>query len=431
MIGLILTSIIDISIVKINDLIDKYFIPLQGKLILFSINSSLCLLLQFFLVRYIHTSFQKDRLNRTLKVKAIYAVSLLSLCVLVGLIGFLIFQQFYNNYYDASIIVVIIALSYGTAAGLVIWLSLLFFSWYKSRHDMIVILYFISMSVIAFNLIMTAAFTGVKVNDRPPLAGEFVGSSGDASAGRHQLLGNISRISSFMSFFSIWVTTAVLMNYYREKLINAIVYWVILFIPLVYFIITYFYQFILGSILVSFLEIDPVSVSIIIGAFLALSKPIGGLLFGVVFWNISRIIGYEKNIKTYMIISGWGILLVFSSNQAATQIVNPYPPFGLVTITILITASYLMLLGIYNSATLVSANNELRRSIHKHALESKLLGAIGHAEMEKEIQNTVKQVNRDKYELEKELEEPVELDEMELEKYIEFVVREVRKGSKP
>jgi hypothetical protein len=431
MIGLILTSIIDISIVKINDLIDKYFIPLQGKLILFSINSSLCLLLQFFLVRYIHTSFQKDRLNRTLKVKAIYAVSLLSLCVLVGLIGFLIFQQFYNNYYDASIIVVIIALSYGTAAGLVIWLSLLFFSWYKSRHDMIVILYFISMSVIAFNLIMTAAFTGVKVNDRPPLAGEFVGSSGDASAGRHQLLGNISRISSFMSFFSIWVTTAVLMNYYREKLINAIVYWVILFIPLVYFIITYFYQFILGSILVSFLEIDPVSVSIIIGAFLALSKPIGGLLFGVVFWNISRIIGYEKNIKTYMIISGWGILLVFSSNQAATQIVNPYPPFGLVTITILITASYLMLLGIYNSATLVSANNELRRSIHKHALESKLLGAIGHAEMEKEIQNTVKQVTIDKYELEKELEETVELDEMELEKYIEFVVREVRKGSKP
>jgi hypothetical protein len=90
-----------------------------------------------------------------------------------------------------------------------------------------------------------------------------------------------------------------------------------------------------------------------------------------------------------------------------------------------------MLLGIYNSATLVSANNELRRSIHKYALESKLLGAIGHAEMEKEIQKTVKQINRDKYELEKELEEPVELDEMELEKYIEFVVREVRKGSKP
>ena len=89
-----------------------------------------------------------------------------------------------------------------------------------------------------------------------------------------------------------------------------------------------------------------------------------------------------------------------------------------------------MLLGIYNSATLVSANNELRRSIHKHAIESKLLGAIGHAEMEKEIQKTVEQVNRDKHDLEKDLQEPVELDEMELEKYMKFVIEEVKKGSK-
>lgn len=430
MIGLVVTSIIDVSIVKINDLIDKYFIPMQGKLILFALNSSVCLFLQFCLVRHIHISFQRDRLNRTLNIKIIYTVSLFSLSILSGLIGFLIIQQFYNNYYDTSIVVGIIALGYGTAAGFVIWLSFLFFSWYKSHHDLIVLLYSISMSVIAFNLIMTAIFIGVKVDDHPDLIGEYVGSSGDLTGGRHRLLDNIYRVSSFMSFFSIWITTAILMNYYREKLINAIVYWIILSIPFVYFIITYFYQYILGNILSSFLEIDPISVSIILGAFLALSKPIGGLLFGFVFWNISRIIAYERNIKTYMIISGWGILLIFSSNQATTQIVIPYPPFGLVTITILVIASYLMLIGIYNSATLVSANNELRRTIHKHALESKLLGAIGHAEMEREIQKTVKEVSRDKDELEKEFEEPVDLDELELEKYIEFVVKEVRKAGK-
>jgi hypothetical protein len=429
MIGLIVTSIVDISIVKINDLIDKFFIPQQGRLILFAVNSTLCIFLQFCLVMYIHTFFQRERLNRTLKVKAIYVGSLLSLSVLASLIGFLIFQQFYYSFYYTSIVTIVIALSYGIAAGFVIWLALLFFSWYRSRHDKIVLLYSISISVIAFNLIMTATFMSVKVNERPHIAGEYIGTSGDLTAGRHQLLDNIYRISSFMSFFSLWITTAILMNSYRERLINAILYWIVLSIPLVYFVITYFYQYILGNLLSSFLEIDPVSVSIIIGAFLALSKPIGGILFGVVFWNISRIISYEINIKTYMIISGWGILLIFSSNQAVTQIVSPYPPFGLVTITVLVSASYLMLLGIYNSATLVSANNELRRSIYIHALESKLLGAIGHAEMEKEIQKTVKQVNRDKYELEKELEETVELDEMELEKYIEFVVKEVRKQS--
>jgi hypothetical protein len=429
MIGLIVTSIVDISIVKINDLIDKFFIPQQGRLILFAVNSTLCIFLQFCLVMYIHTFFQRERLNRTLKVKAIYVGSLLSLSVLASLIGFLIFQQFYYSFYYTSIVTIVIALSYGIAAGFVIWLALLFFSWYRSRHDKIVLLYSISISVIAFNLIMTATFMSVKVNERPHIAGEYIGTSGDLTAGRHQLLDNIYRISSFMSFFSLWITTAILMNSYRERLINAILYWIVLSIPLVYFVITYFYQYILGNLLSSFLEIDPVSVSIIIGAFLALSKPIGGILFGVVFWNISRIISYEINIKTYMIISGWGILLIFSSNQAVTQIVSPYPPFGLVTITVLVSASYLMLLGIYNSATLVSANNELRRSIHKHALESKLLGTIGHAQMEKEIQKTVEQVNRDKYELEKEHGEPVELDDTELEKYIEFVVKEVRKES--
>jgi hypothetical protein len=36
----------------------------------------------------------------------------------------------------------------------------------------------------------------------------------------------IYRVSSFVSFFSIWVTTAILMNRYREKLVNAIVYWI-------------------------------------------------------------------------------------------------------------------------------------------------------------------------------------------------------------
>jgi hypothetical protein len=430
MIALVVTSIVDISIVKINDLIDKYFIPLQAKLTLFAVNSSVCLLLQFLLIRYIHGSFQKDRLSKTLKVKAISLVSFISLSLLASLIGFLIFQQFYNNYYDTSISITLIVISYGTAAGLLGWLSSLFLSWYRSSHNLIVLLYSISISIIAFNLIMTAAFAIAKISDRPHLAGEYVGSSGDVSGGKHLLIDYIYRITTFMSFSSIWITTAILMNYYREKLINAIVYWVILFIPLIYFIISYFYQVILGSILTSIVQIDPITVSIVLGAFLSLSKPIGGLLFGLVFWNISRIIRYERNIKTYMIISGWGIFLIFSSNQAVTQMVSPYPPFGLVTVTILTTASSLMLLGIYNSATLVSTNNELRRSIHRHALESKLLRAIGHAEMEKEIQKTVKEVSRDKYDLEKELEEPVELDELELEKYIEFVVKEVRKVGK-
>ena len=428
MIALIVTLLIDTSVVKVNDLIDKYFIPIQSKLILFSVNSLFCLLLQFFIINYIQRSFKRDRLIKTLNVKAFYIISLTSICVLGTLIGFLIFHLFYHNYYDTSICIFIITISYGIATAFIIWLSLLFFSWYKSNHNLIVFLYFMSIVVIAFNLITTAAFTSVKLTDRPDRIGEYIGSSGDTSGGRHLFLDNTYRISHFMSFFSIWITTAILMNNYREKPTSAIVYWILLSIPLVYFLITYFYQYILGNILISYLESDPITVSIILGAFLALSKPIGGFIFGVAFWKISRIISYERNIKTYMIISGWGIFLIFAANQAATQIVIPYPPFGLSSITVLNIAAFLMLLGIYNSATLVSANHDLRKLIRNHALESRLLDLIGQAEMDNEIRKTVKKITQNKDTLERDKTE-FELDEKELEKYIDSVIRETKKGT--
>jgi hypothetical protein len=85
-----------------------------------------------------------------------------------------------------------------------------------------------------------------------------------------------------------------------------------------------------------------------------------------------------------------------------------------------------MLIGIYNSATLVSVNNDLRRYIHKHAL--KLLNPIGQAEMEKEIQKTVKKIS-DKKEIAGITTETIlDLDEIELKKYLSHVIREVKKG---
>ena len=128
-----------------------------------------------------------------------------------------------------------------------------------------------------------------------------------------------------------------------------------------------------------------------------------------------------------MIIAGCGIFLIFSADQGEAQITGPYPPFGVASLTVLNTAAFLMLVGIYNSAVLVSTNDDLRKSIYKHALESKLLGAIGRAEVENELQQTVRKITDEKKHLITETQQPVELDGMELKKYIEFVVREVKK----
>ena len=214
----------------------------------------------------------------------------------------------------------------------------------------------------------------------------------DLSVGRFEFLNNSYKASTILSFISIWITTALIMNYYREKLINVIAYWILLSIPLVYFLINYIYQIIFTNILISYLTIDPITVSIILTTFLSLSKPIGGLTFAAVFWNIAKTVGYEKNIKSSMVISGWGILLIFGANQGLVQALAPYPPFGLVTNTVLIIGGFLMLLGIYNSALLVSVNDNLRKSIHKHFSEPKLLGLIGQAEIKKKLKELSKKL---------------------------------------
>ena len=427
MLGLITTLLIDTSIVKIYDIVDKNFIPTYYKVMLFSVNSLTCLIFQYLIVRYLRSSFQKYLFNQAPHSNLFYRIFFISLSLQAISFGFLTSQMFYDNSYYTLMIIMVIIISYLTTSLFLVILSIFFVSWYKSNPSLLVLMYSISILLIVFNLIITVIYTSLNIDDRPDEIRRYVGGSMNISVGRYILLSNIYTVSSILSFVSIWITTAILMKNYKDKLIHALAYWIILSLPLIYYSINYSYRFIFGSVLTDYLTIDPRTVSIILTAFLSLSKPIGGLTFGIVFWRISKSVGYERKIKTYMIISGWGILLLFATDQATSQTLTPYPPFGIATITALILAGYLMLLGIYNSAALVSVNTDLRRSIYKHAFESRLLNLIGRAEADKEIQKTVRRIIQDKEIQKMNAETNVDLDEQELKKHLDFVMREVKK----
>ena len=49
--------------------IDKNFIPIQDRLVLFSVNSSLCMVLQFLIIKYVKSSFKVGRLKKTLRLR--------------------------------------------------------------------------------------------------------------------------------------------------------------------------------------------------------------------------------------------------------------------------------------------------------------------------------------------------------------------------
>jgi hypothetical protein len=425
--ALIITLLIDTSIIKVYDLIDKYFISTEEKILLFSINSSVSLFLQFMIINYVRKYFEKKFIRINIKVFSIFSILGISLSAI--LIGSIIFQILFYHYYHKITLLIMININYFVASVFVIRLSILFITWFKQKHNLIVLLYFITITLISFNLIMTSVHTFLKINDRPDKVREFVGGSVDISHGKYITLDNIRKISLTLSFIFMWISSVSLISNYKANPIRAIALWIIISIPLVYFLLIQFSQIIFRTLLFDYLTIDPISISIFLTTFQTLSQPIAGMIFGILFWNISRIISYsyEKDLRTFMVISGIGVLLLFGSNQATVLTLIPYPPFGIATITILPIGAFLMMLGIYNSATLVSANINLRKSIHTITLESKLLDIIGQAEMEKEIQNTISKIIKDTDTLRKTPNIKLELDEKELKKYLDEVIKESKK----
>ena len=179
--------------------------------------------------------------------------------------------------------------------------------------------------------------------------------------------------------------------------------------------------------MVQLLISNPVFYGILFTIIFTLSKPIGGIIFGIGFWMIARNIHKDNVVRSYLIISAYGFLLLFTSNQAIVLTFTQYPPFGLVTISFVGLSSYLVLLGIYFSAISISHDANLRREIRHLALrESKLLDSIGSAQIEDEIRRRVLHMARMNKSEMVESGVPSALDEEDVHQYLEDVLKEIK-----
>lgn len=427
-VGLMACLLVDTTFIKLYDVVSKNFLSIESKTIIFSLTVSIGLLLLLIALQYASNLMKKNQVGSTISFRSYSKFVQISYYWLIFLVSSLIFELFYLGYYDSIVLMLIIITTYGVATVLIGKISLLFMSWYRTSHDFTIFMYFISMSLIVFNLVMTSLIVNINLSDRPERLREFAGGSMDLSAGKYDFLAFLHRISTVVSFLSIWLTTSLLTFSSRDRLRKQIRYWVMPIMLLVYFLVSYFAQSILNPILAPLLYQDPILVSLSLILVFSLIKPVGGIMFGIAFWNISRTVRYEKTLRDYMVISGYGFLLLFSANQSTSLVLGPYPPFGIATISILIVGAYLIMIGIYNSATLVSTNIDLRKSIQKIARESKLLQLIGKAEMEKEMDKTVTKIMEQTGESEDSMKSHYDLDEQEIKIYLEEALEELKKN---
>ena len=174
---------------------------------------------------------------------------------------------------------------------------------------------------------------------------------------------------------------------------------------------------------------DPVLFGIVYNLIYTIVEPAGGILFGIAFWTVAKNIS-NPTVKKYMLISAFGIMLLFTANQPTFLILAPYPPFGLVTISYMGLASYLFYLGIYSASVSISEDSKLRQSIQKAAIKesTQFLDSIGTAEMVQEIERrVVSMTGATKENMEKETGISSSFDQEDIRKYLQEAIQEIKR----
>jgi hypothetical protein len=156
-----------------------------------------------------------------------------------------------------------------------------------------------------------------------------------------------------------------------------------------------------------------------------MTKNVGGIFFAISFILMSKNT-FSKSLKVFLAFSAAGIMMLFSSLQISVLQLLPYPPFGLITLSIMPLSSYLLLIGLYYSALSIAYDNKILSSLKNRVKEdpSAFLSGIGSAEWSRKIENTVNEIM-------KRTEEPArqresDLSSEDIQKYILEVIEEVK-----
>ena len=319
----------------------------------------------------------------------------------------------------------------GWLPGMMALLTQRFFSWFRSNRNPVVLSYGIATALLVVNNVVAPILMGLTVlGNLPQHTGEIVRHLSESipfivPGSVTDLLNSVYDISLIVSFTVTWGATVLLLRHYSQKL-GKIKYWIIVSIPLVYFLGQFISLFF--NLFTPLLQSNAIFYGVLLTLTFTFSKPAGGILFGVAFWIVARSIRHDSAVRDYMIIAALGLVLLFTSNQVKVLLTGPYPPFGLVTISFMGLSAYMILVGIYSSAISVSEDSILRQSIRTIAIkESSLLDSIGMAQMEQQIQRKVVEFtkrNQDRMAEETGIQSAMTEDDMK--QYLEQVIREVK-----
>ena len=346
--------------------------------------------------------------------------------LLAGMIAFVILQILLTQKYDTIMLSVVLSISYGLWIVTLSLLALAFFSWYSLRKEKNLMVLILAMSMIAY---VANGAIGLFFNIDVLVQQKSVIREGDVavftvpsiSAELQDIMNLAYDIAVTIAYVLTWIGSVMLLRPY-VKSFGRIKFWVIMVIPMVYYLITFPLE------TLGILSYEDPATAIRNILIFTLAAAFTGIIFGYAFLSVARTLRLGSPVRNHMIIAAYGFLLFYiagsaSVNQAA------YPPYGLVSIAFTGLSCYLIYSGLYLSAVSVSQDMTLRKSIRKSVIEqSKLLHNIGTAEMEKRVQKQVlSMATKTSKALAEETGIQTSLNEDEMKDHVKLVINEINK----
>ena len=369
---LVICLVLEVSIVNVSGFSNQSSSATDIQI--FSALGVLSIISQLIILNFIRTRnlpFERSILRIMYKVMV-----LTQLAIIVILVIILIEINFTVSYYLIHLELVFM-ISSVTAIAVMGLLSYKFVTWLRLNKSWTTFAYLFASLSLSINAIIGIIYVSDQlsyVSDviQPSPYGGFMMHSHTSS------LAVLYTISSGVTFVLFWLGTVLLLQSYRKRL-GTIKFWIIMLVPLLYFLSQF--QPLVTGILFDYSSGNPMLFSIVYVLMVEVSTPIGGILFGLAFMLVARKIQNAK-VKGYIVISGIGLLLLLISYRPQEIITGPFPPFGLLSASFMGLSSYLVFFGIYSSAISVSQDSKLRASIRKSVeAEVNFIGNIASAEM--------------------------------------------------
>ncbi len=420
--------IIDSILVSIYTSIPEDPGPLTNSF-LFILFAILFIFSNYLFLRYYKKGSASD-VNPTLGIRGLASKSVVVTQTALSLILILlIIQIFAFESYDLILIAYAVYISHVAAIGFLVLLAYQFVRWFVLSKNYLTVAYAFAFCIIILYLITSLVFLNTNLSYRDPtvqIKSIKTAMSDYSTYGmRLSSLATLYTYLSIISFVGVWISTTLMLRIYSTKL-GSIRYWTLVALPLIYFFFPYFGNE-LGIFDNLLLEYG-MQFNLIYYILFSPYKQIGGLLFGIVFWIIASKIK-RQNLKIPLRIAGIGMILLFGSAVLHGLTFIVFPPFGLVTISFMSLASYMLLIGIFSAAKELSKDALVRREIYKIAGEhSDLFRNIGIAELNKMLEKKVS-VSLSKMRDEIEPLQP-EIEESDYKKFIEDVLNELASNKK-